>query len=205
MGGTSSSSGAAGEQGSYSVNQVTGSFCYDYPIEIPRLTQGPSLDLRLHYDSQHTNDFLGIGFSLTGLPRIQRDNRYPVNYDVTDHFMLDGQKLIPDGKEGYYRCEVDDHSYTYGGSFETDEWISQSLWTTYLKDGTVLTYGATENSKLLNEEGVAYAWGLSYIDDAKGNSVEIIYDDNLFPKEIRFIDAENDECNEKVVFQYGSD
>ena len=199
MGGSASSSGAAGEQGSYSVNQVTGSFCYDYPIEIPRLTQGPSLDLRLHYDSQHANDFLGMGFSLIGLPKIQRDSRYDINFNKNDHFTLDGQKLIPDVKKQFYRSEVDDHSYTYGALFDDEKEIN--TWKTYLKDGTVLNYA----SQIKHENGLTYAWGLSSIEDVRGNRVEIDYENNLFPIEIRFIDAESDECNEKILFTYGKD
>ena len=126
----------------------------------------------IHYNSMGTNGFMGLGAELTGLPSIKRDSRYDINYNDADHFTLGGQKLIKDEAKGYYRCEVEDYSYTYGGKYGSGEG-----WKVYLQDGTEMTFGGSSDSRLTSEaaSGAVYEWKLSEIKDPRGNMVVISY------------------------------
>ena len=69
--GTGNKSPAGAEQGSYYTDQVTGAFCYQYPIDIPKLTAGPGLEITINYNSQHGADLLGPGGYLNGIPKMR--------------------------------------------------------------------------------------------------------------------------------------
>jgi hypothetical protein len=108
--------------GSFSVG-ASGAATYNVPIALPPGTAGMVPSLSLEYGSQAGNGMVGVGWSLGGLPAIDRCPRTMaqdgvvggVNYDGDDGFCLDGQRLVAisgtygsDGSE--YRTEIDSYS-----------------------------------------------------------------------------------------------
>src|SRR5262249_13531058 len=73
--------------GSQSVSLFTGAFTYTYPIAVPPGRHGLQPDLKLVYNSQANNGWLGIGWDLS-LPSIQRStkNGVPTFNDSVDTF-----------------------------------------------------------------------------------------------------------------------
>ncbi|MCP4151505.1 MAG: hypothetical protein GY757_27425, partial [bacterium] len=81
----------------------SGAFTYSYPINIPPGTNGMAPNLSLNYNSQGGNGMVGMGWSLSGFQSITRDSTYDINWNNSDHFLLNGQRLVPDGD--VYRTE----------------------------------------------------------------------------------------------------
>ena len=212
-----------GEQGIYGVNHTTGAFEYTYPIDIPKVFWGPQVNLSIHYNSQHGNDFMGMGAYLAGLPRITRDSRHEQKEDSTEYFLLDGQKLVKDTKKDYYHCELEDYSYTHCITRKTSSgavWIDR--WETYLKDGTVLTFSNILNDNYHEEEYYCeetiadrekkygalskWVWPLTEIRDIFGNRVVIKYirtPDCIYPETITYrMKAQGDEEDGMLTIEF---
>jgi len=75
-------------------NLFTGSASYSVPIEVPEGPGGFTPSLRLRYDSDQGNGWLGLGWNISGLPRIERSTKYGIpNYidpPCSEHFVSKG-------------------------------------------------------------------------------------------------------------------
>ena len=79
-----------------------GAFNFKIPIEVPPGIAGMEPQLLLSYNSQQSNGFLGMGWSLTGLPTVERIKRIravdevngTIAYNANDRFSYAGQRLI---------------------------------------------------------------------------------------------------------------
>ncbi len=145
-----------------------------------------------------------MGFQLNGLDAIERDLRYPVNWDDTDHFMYNGQKLIYDQGDGYYHTEIESYLRIY---FQDGYWIVKS------KDGIVRYYGATPNSFIdaVGHSGKARVWALNKVEDAFWNFFTIQYTEDTdngdyYPSEIMY--TQNQYCflsrTKTIEFSYSA-
>jgi hypothetical protein len=125
-----------GLEDEYQEVDLTGAFQYQYPIDIPLGTHGMVPKLKLFYNSNCSNGMLGIGWSLVGIPKIERDFTYPVNYDNTDHFIYNGERLVADSSSCYHPAKE---------SYERIEFKNQnsssSYWVITQKDGTKMYFG----------------------------------------------------------------
>ena len=81
-----------------------GSFMYSYPIKTPPGTNGIGPSLSLVYNSSMGNGILGMGWSLGGLSVIVRDPSYGINFNENDHYIYNGQKLIPIDADSLVMC-----------------------------------------------------------------------------------------------------
>ncbi|MCP5013642.1 MAG: hypothetical protein GY942_27045, partial [Aestuariibacter sp.] len=174
-----------------------GSANYEIPIFTPPGIGDLQPELSIKYNSQAGNGLLGVGFNLTGLSAITRCSRTratdgisrvsePPNYDNSDAFCLDGQRLIlvagTNGTSGAeYRTEVDGFSritITSGNSYTPLRFQVET------KGGQTLTYGLSSNSRIYltghqsdssQNTKIISLWAVEEIEDVGGNVVHFDY------------------------------
>ncbi len=189
----------------------SGSFSYTYPIKLPPGTNGMAPNLALVYDSSAGNGILGMGWSIAGLDVIERDPSYPINFNVNDHYIYNGQKLIHDRDLDYYHLEKENYTIikaigdVHGGS---------GYWVVLLQDGTRRYFGETWDS-LVNAVGQPQPktrlWALNRVIDPNGNYYTISYteDENTgdyYPHVISYTHTQPDDlqAHRSVEFRYGT-
>ena len=153
-----------------------GAFNYKYPIELPPGTNGMAPKLELVYNSNSGNGMLGMGWSLVGLPVICRDPSYGIYYDDRDHYIYNGEKLIPDN-DGYYHTERE--SFIRIEAFNLNS--PSSYWIVTLKNGTKMYFGSSTDSHIdaVGKGGKAYLWALKKVVDVHGNYYEVEYHEDV--------------------------
>jgi Salmonella virulence plasmid 65kDa B protein len=147
--------------GSWNVS-ASGAFEYSIPIDVPagRANMAPSLSLR--YSSRAGDGIVGVGWELSGA--VSTITRCPkslategkiigVKFDSSDHFCLDGQKLIGvvggyGGDASEYRTETDSFALVQSKGVNPAGPDSFTVWT---KDGRVLTYNAVTAVRSLSD------------------------------------------------------
>jgi hypothetical protein len=192
-----------------------GAFQYQYPIDLPPGTHDLAPTLKLFYNSNCSNGMLGMGWSLAGISKIERDFTYAVNYDSTDHFIYNGDRLVY-GSDGYYHPAKE--------SYERIEFKNQnsssSYWVITQKDGTKMYYGYQATEHTASTDGriagigasgsdTAIVWLLSKVMDVLGNYYVIEYTIDgttgaYYPVRITYTKNENNAINKyrTVEFSY---
>jgi len=131
----------------------TGAFTYSYPIEIPEGVHKTTPKISINYSSSAPNDMVGVGFYLSFMSQIVRDSRYPINLNSSDHYQLDGQKLLFDSTNNTYHFEretyepitvlsVSTKSKADPNDCKVSNNSSDTYWLIKKKDGTSLYYGS---------------------------------------------------------------
>jgi len=174
-----------------------GAATFSIPIAVPPATAGIGPNLSLVYNSQsQRNHLVGIGWSLAGVPTIERcpatvdqdGFKGGFNYDANDRFCMDGMRLMAVNGSSYggngaeYRTEVDSGikviSYGLAGSGP----LYFKAWT---KDGRIMEFGNTNDSRIegLTTTGAARAdvrvWALNKLQDRKTNYLSVTYIEDL--------------------------
>jgi RHS repeat-associated protein len=192
--------------GTFRVDE-SGQASYRIPIAVTPGVAGLVPDLALAYSSQGSDSPVGLGWSISGSSQISRcrksreqgdalsDGNYfgpAVRFTSEDVFCLDGQRLLvvvgsygaPDSE---YRPEQDPFTRitALGGSNSADPatYTGPSSFRVERRDGTVQTYGASDNARLsiLNcggGTGRACAhrqWLLTRVEDSSGNYLDYVY------------------------------
>lgn len=165
--------------GSLDVNGLGGAV-YTIPIAIPPGTAGMQPNLSITYNSQSGNGTLGLRWGLGGLSAISRvdkntyynDTILSIAYSVNpndDALALDGVRLV--NVDGIYMKITDSSNKItlYGSGI--DAWFKVET-----KDGKILEYGNTNDSKLY-AEGKTYpiTWCLNKVTDNNGNYMLYTY------------------------------
>lgn len=186
---------------SFSVGQ-SGDAGYRIPLKVPPGTR-VAPNLALAYSSQGGDGMLGMGWSLTGLARIERcpasiltdGFRGGIGYDADDRFCLDGS-----GASDPRLINLDASSTTYftpGAVYHTEKesWskvvaskdtcgggpCSFEVW---LKDGTRLGFGTQPDGQVAAvaadttaapPSGAIRTWLLNESTDPRGNTITITY------------------------------
>jgi RHS repeat-associated protein len=133
---------------------------YRVPLWLPPGRAGIQPDLALTYNNRDGNGLLGVGWSLSGLPRITRCARTFaqdggaravgfVDGDQGDRFCLDGQRLVavdgPNGAASAYGADGTEYRLEHDQQMKIVSYGSDALGPTYfkvyLKDGRILTLG----------------------------------------------------------------
>ncbi|MCE9666686.1 FG-GAP-like repeat-containing protein [Myxococcus stipitatus] len=183
-----------------------GAATYDVPLWVPPGRAGVQPALSLNYNSRGGNGFLGVGWSLSGLSQIARCNKTlaqdgmtaPVRFDATDALCVDGRRLIQTGSTGAgektYTTEFEEFSHIVERAADA----KGPLWfEVYLKNGMVLEYGRTTDSRLEGfrmyfkpatsnasdatvvgdhaSQAVRYGWSISRARDRFGNYMDYGY------------------------------
>ena len=139
---------------------ICGAATYEVPIDTPHGRKGIEPHLRLLYSSRASNGFLGPGWSLAGLSRIERCPRtsavaidrgldsQPVMFESDDELCLDGELLVRAGNgtgNGEYRTQRDTFARIL--IVGTDD-LGPTQFDVYRKDGGIESYGSELTSRL---------------------------------------------------------
>ncbi|MCI5065507.1 hypothetical protein MRY87_07270 [bacterium] len=187
--------------GEFSVNEIGGAV-YELPIAMVPGTNGVKPKISLVYGSRGGSTIAGLGWSLSGLSSITRcpttlaqDGFIDgVDFDGSDRFCLDGQRLIAvsggygsNGTE--YRTENERFSqvFSYGSAGSGPrEFVVRT------KNGFTFSYGITSDSRR-EAQGRAdvLQWQVARVEDTHGNYYEVSYsEDNTigenYPLQIRY-------------------
>lgn len=141
--------------------------------------------LTLAYNSQSGNGLMGMGWSISGLSVIHRCGatimvdgfKGGVNYDANDRFCLDGERLISVGGSEY-RTQHE----SWRRIIASDTSANPAFFTVYTKDGSILEYGNTGDSRIeaAGRTDIRRLWALNKISDRNGNYRTINYaEDNI--------------------------
>lgn len=164
-----------------------GAASYSVPLAVPPGTAGMAPSLALAYHSAAKNDLVGVGFRLHGMSAITRVGAIPatdgyrgaVNHDARDRFSIDGQRLVC--IEGTYGSA--------GAVYHTEQetWrkvvtkhgnrVGPDSFVVYEKDGRVLEYGATADSRVVigDASSTVRTWALNKVTDRNGNYMTFQY------------------------------
>jgi hypothetical protein len=199
-----------------------GAATFAVPIVVPPGTAGVAPNLSFVYSSQASeNELLGIGWTLDGLPAIERcaatvsqdGFKGGINYDSNDRFCLEGKRLMAiSGTYGAhlteYRTEIDSFVkiISYGSAGSGPSYFK--LWT---KEGTLMELGNTSDSKIEAQgEASVRVWALNKQQDTKGNYLTVNYFEDATTGEYRptRIDYTGNSAasltpNRSVEFSYG--
>jgi RHS repeat-associated protein len=198
--------------GHFSVTS-DGAALYTIALWVPPGRAGVQPDLTLQYKSRSGYGMLGVGWTLKGLPQITRCGKTiaidgfaaPIEFDSTDPFCLDGQRLVlvsgSHGQEGAeYRTEQDSFARITAHSPDS---LGPTYFTAELKDGRIMTFGmrGQDSSPILQvrrvlsvagpaasngsiyllpnvvsqQQVVRLAWAMGEMTDRLGNSMTVTY------------------------------
>ena len=178
--------------GDFSVSPI-GAATYSIHVAAPPGTNGVVPQISLNYSSHGGNGVLGFGWSLSGLPAITRCARTlaqdgihgAVNFNASDRFCLDGQRLLvinggtygADGSE--YRTEIETFSKIVA---HNTSGISGPGWfEVHTKSGQILELGNSTDSRILPVRvtggtiNSARTWAVDKISDTAGNYLTVTY------------------------------
>jgi len=188
-----------------------GSASFRFPIPVPPATGGMQPDIELSYRSSlRQSSWVGYGWELS-LGAIHRSlgEGVPTYDDTIDQFVLEGQKLVPDGggsaryhprRETFQKIERVSWDRAQTPPWSPDP--AGDTWEVRERDGTICRYGidsgaadkphpdSATNFRIENASGQTYAWLLTEIEDVDGNIACITYDDSdpglRYPQEVRY-------------------
>ena len=158
-----------------------GAATYSIPIDVVPGTAGMQPNLAICYNSMGGNGNIGYRWSLVGASAITLvgqslhydENITPVNGDISDRYMLDGNRMVCINNDNYhsidaiYTFEQDDHSRigkaSNGGFIDT------------MFDSRIAEYGRTSNSRFI-VNGTTYAWMINRVTDGNNNYMTYEYE-----------------------------
>ena len=169
--------------GNFSINKG-GSMNYHVAIEVPPGTNGMAPKLAISYSSNASNGYLGQGWTLQGLHKIERvaatiaqDGFWgTVNFGATARYAINGQRLMLDQQfdkdSCWYRTEIESWSkITSYGSFSDPD-----SFRIITKKGMAFTYGTNDSTLVTTNDGCAnWEWLLASESDLHQNSIEYTY------------------------------
>lgn len=180
-------SAPVGETSGQHGTTPTGALTYSIPLNVPAGTNNMTPRISFEYNSQAGNGHLGNGWNLGGLSSITRggaNNFYDgktgaITFTNDDHFLLDGEILVPivglNGSAGsVYGKLIEEYSKIT--SLGVDPAAGgPDHFTVQMKDGMIMEYGNTEDSKIRADNGAITAWKLNRIIDQDGNYIDYKY------------------------------
>lgn len=198
----------------------TGAASYSIPFILPPATAGFAPSVGIAYNSSAGNGVMGLGWDIAGLSSISLSSKNVYNdgvirgvtFDNADPFSLDGNRLILQS-DGTYRTEIESFSKITITGTAMDEKGAPLSFKVYTKDGLIMEYGTTVDSRLKHSDpsisNKTISWYLSKVTDQFGNYYTYTYKNNPLIGEFRIsrIDfTSNDEAgligNNSVVFIY---
>ncbi len=159
----------------------TGDFTYQIPLKLPPM-RGGAPSLALQYNPGNENGMLGLGWALR-MPCIQRqtDKGLP-QYIPTDLFCDENAEELVHLADGSYRQKIE-------GLFIRYQQTTNGGWIGNLPNGTLLTFGSTNQSCLNWNTNGTFCWMIDSSQDRNGNLVEYFYTQDsqyIYPSQILY-------------------
>ncbi len=194
-------------QGTFRVSS-SGAASYSIPVSVPPGTHNIAPRLSVNYTHSSGNGLLGMGFSVSGLPTIERVAATvaqdgftgSINYDEKDRFSSNGTRLINTkgvygAHETVYHTETE--SWKKVTSYGTDCGSGPCWFKVTTKKGYTLEFGNTEDSGIgsTNGKGIR-VWALNKITDLNGNYIVFTYhkdsiNGSYYPTQINYTGNDN--------------
>jgi RHS repeat-associated protein len=165
----------------------SGQSVYHLPIEVPPGTSKMEPSIAVSYVGNQQNGLLGVGFSLSGLPTIERagqtmaqDGQWTaIDYSPHDRFQLSGERLIvvkgiygAPGTE--YRTERESWAriVSYGELGGGPEWFEVTS-----RSGRKMLFGSDASARVaaVGADSIRL-WALCRVTDRSGNFYKVSYD-----------------------------
>jgi RHS repeat-associated protein len=179
-------------EGSWGVSP-SGAATYSIPLWVQPGPKGMQPSLAFVYNSSRafgpgSSGTMGVGWALAGFSSIDRcawtnaedGKEQAVVVDQTDRFCLDGKKLrITSGPVTSYGA-VGAVYQTQIANFARVTSVSSAgsgplSFLVHTKDGRILEYGNTEDSRVVLSGSTVYRWMLNKVSDRDGNSYVVTY------------------------------
>ncbi|WP_229214941.1 FG-GAP-like repeat-containing protein [Dyadobacter bucti] len=182
-----------------SANVILGAATYSIPINVPPGTNGIAPSISLEYNSMGGGGLIGMGWGISGLSVISRipltvyhdGAAGAVELNTNMRFALDGNRMmLASGNNGGNGATYQTENETFasitsysGGLPSVPGWFK-----VVSKDGVVMEYGNTADSKLRGNNfsdgniflaDYALFWRLNKIQYPDGNYIEFKYDNTL--------------------------
>lgn len=152
-------------------DMLTGSFSHSIPLTVPPGRKGMQPSLGLSYRSSNPNSWTGVGFSLNPGYIVRSTRLGPPTYNDTQdtfYFITEaGTSELVHLIDNLYQAKVES-SFTKFFK-ETDD-----SWRVVSKDGSLLRFGTTTDSKETSRLGT-FSWYLTRAQDTNGNYLELHY------------------------------
>lgn len=152
-------------------DMFTGAFGHSIPIAVPPGRKGIQPSLGLSYRSSNSNSWVGLGFSLNPGYIVRSTRLGPPTYiDTQDTFYLitdAGTTELVHLVDNLYQAKIE-------SSFTKFFKESDDSWRVVAKDGSVLRFGQTADSRETSLQGT-YSWALTKAIDTNGNYIEYSY------------------------------
>jgi RHS repeat-associated protein len=173
-------------EGQLSVS-LTGSATYTIPITVPPGINGVVPQVSLVYNSQGGNGMAGYGWNISGVSAITRipstkfhDGEIdPVDFDFSDRFALDGQRLVIKNGGNYFAAsgtgsgniyELENFSNIKISSInQTNSPLSTAGFKVSYPDGSFAIYGDSPNTRS------ATSWSISFWQNPQGVKISYSY------------------------------
>ncbi len=150
---------------------LTGSYGHSIPITVPPGRKGVQPSIGLAYHSSGGSSWVGQGFSLNPGYIVRSTRLGPPSYiDTQDtfYFITDaGTTELVNLVDNLYQAKIESAFARFYK--ETDD-----SWTVINKDGSILKFGQSGDSKEISDQGT-FSWYLTRIQDNNGNYVAYSY------------------------------
>jgi len=149
----------------------TGSFSHSLPISAPPGRKGVQPNLALQYRSSNPNSWTGVGWTLnTGYITRQAKKGLPTYNDATDTFTFVSDSFATELvhlADNLYQAKIE-------GAFMKFFKEADGSWRVMAKDGSVVYFGQTADSRETGSSGNTFNWYITKAVD--NNSNYITYD-----------------------------
>jgi hypothetical protein len=156
-------------EGAVIVAENSGSATARVFIQVPKF-RGLEPDVALVYHSSGGNGIVGVGWSLSGFPTIERRGAKggSPQYDSSDAFLLGGEEVLPCGTSSSPGCLAGGTHFTRHESYARISFDSGvNEWTVDSRSGTRSVYVPLFVGGL-----GTFRWGLKTVTDVLGNVVD---------------------------------
>ncbi|UCB57417.1 MAG: hypothetical protein JSV30_02210 [Candidatus Omnitrophota bacterium] len=155
-------------------DMFTGAFSHSVALTVPPGRKNLQPNLQLIYRSSNPNSWLGVGFSLNPGYIVRSTRLGPPTYlDDKDTFCLitdAGSTELVHVKDNLYQARIESDFTMF---FKEGDY-----WRVAQKDGTVLYFGQSAESKeagLNNTTNTTFSWQLNKVIDTNGNYIQYNY------------------------------